>query len=230
MSSLLVREPMRPFVFFLALASSIPAGAHIKLTDPASFQITDFLGGPSKAAPCGGPGTPSEVVTTVQAGSQLTVTWTETILHPGHFRISIAPSPNDFVTPTATVINNNCVSAPVETEPVLPTLVDGLFPHTQSAPNNTYSTTVTVPMMSCENCTLQLLQFMSSHAPSCFYYQCAALRIVMPEQLPDGGFAPVEGLGPNKPPPGCGCSGSPPMLGVLGLMWVFRRKPQSSCQ
>ncbi len=215
---------MRSFVIFVALASSTPVLAHIKLTDPASFQVTDFLGGPSKSEPCGGPATPSHVVTTVQAGSQLTVTWTETILHPGHFRISIAPSPSDFVTPTPTVTNNDCISAPIEANPVLPTLADGLFPHTESAPNNTYSTTVTVPMMSCENCTLQLLQFMSSHQPSCFYYQCAALRIVMPEPLPDGGFAPVPGLGPNKPPGGCDCSESPLLLGILGALWVYRRK------
>jgi hypothetical protein len=40
---------------------------------------------------------------------------------------------------------------------------------------------ITVPMMSCDTCTLQLMQFMSSHAPPCFYYQCATLRIVMPD-------------------------------------------------
>jgi MYXO-CTERM domain-containing protein len=48
-------------------------------------------------------------------------------------------------------------------------------------------------MMSCESCTLQLLQFMSAHSPPCFYFQCATLRIVMPDAgTPDAG-APDAG-------------------------------------
>lgn len=167
---------------------STPALAHIKLTSPGNFQVTDAFGGPNKAEPCGESGTPTGVVTTVMAGSQLTVSWTEPIPHPGHFRIGIATSTADFRTPTA-VLNSggaNCASAPVESPVNYPTLVDGLFPHTSTmAP---YTTTVTVPMVSCDNCTLQLMQFMSSHAPPCFYYQCAKLRIVMP----DAGQPPVD--------------------------------------
>lgn len=177
---------MRPLLLLCLL--STPALAHIKLTSPGNFQVTDAFGGPNKSEPCGEAGTPTGVVTTVMAGSQLTVSWTEPIPHPGHFRIGIATSTTDFRTPTA-VLNSggaNCASAPVESPVNYPTLVDGLFPHTSTmAP---YTTTVTVPMMSCDNCTLQLMQFMSSHAPPCFYYQCAKLRIVMP----DAGQPPVD--------------------------------------
>lgn len=162
---------------------AFPSLAHIKLTSPGSFQITDALGNPQKSAPCGGAGTASGIVTTVEAGAQLTVTWSETILHPGHFRIGVATDQAHFVTPTPVLDNGgtNCASAPIETTPAYPTLVDGLFVHTTAAPNNSYSTTITVPMMSCDNCTLQLMQFMASHAPPCFYYQCATLKIVMPD-------------------------------------------------
>lgn len=154
---------------------------HIKLSSPQSTLMQNTLGDPQKTAPCGGNGTATNAVTEVQAGSQLEVRWTETIGHPGHFRIGIARSPADFVTPTAVVMNNDCKSAPIEANPQYPTLVDGLFVHTNAPSNVPRSTTITVPMMSCENCTLQLLQFMSNHVPGCFYYQCANLRIVMPD-------------------------------------------------
>lgn len=169
---------------------AVPAFAHIKLTSPGNFQVTDTIGTPNKDEPCGGNGVATGVVTTVMAGSQLTVSWTEPIPHPGYFRIGIAMNDADFRTPTA-VLNSNgtdCLSAPIESPVSYPTLVDGLFQHSTSmAP---YTTTVTVPMISCNNCKLQLMQFMSSHAPPCFYYQCAVLRIVMPDAgqpMPDAG-------------------------------------------
>lgn len=169
-----------PAVLVLVATSAL---AHIHLDAPPSFQVTDALGNPQKTAPCGGAGTASNVVTTVEAGSTLTVTWTDTIPHPGHYRISVAPNQGDFVTPVP-VLNNggtNCQSAPIEANPVLPTVADGVFPHTTGATGMVRSYDITVPMMSCDNCTLQLMQFMASHAPPCFYYQCATLRIVPPD-------------------------------------------------
>ncbi len=158
---------------------ALPAFGHIKLTSPGNFQVTGTYGDPNKDEPCGGAGVATGVITEVMAGSQLTVRWTEPIPHPGHFRIGIARTEADFVTPVPVVTNNNCVSAPIQSPVAYPTLVDGLFPHTST--QGPYTTTVTVPMMSCANCTLQVMQFMSSHAPGCFYFQCAKLRIVMPD-------------------------------------------------
>ena len=183
-------------VLLLAVLVSVPAWAHIKLLVPDSFQLTDNLGNPQKVGPCGGAGTASNAVTTVVAGSQLTVSWDETILHPGYFRIGIARTANEFVTPTPVLNQNgaNCASSPTQSNPTYPILVDGLFQHSTAMPNGMWSTQVTVPMMSCDNCVLQLMQFMSSHAPPCYYFQCATLRIVMP----DAG-SPVVDAGP---PPG----------------------------
>ena len=234
-------------LFVLALVLATPALAHIKLTLPSSWQVTDSYGGPNKTSPCGEAGTPTGLVTEVVAGSQLTVSWTEPIAHPGHFRISIAANPTQFVTPAPVLSGGgtNCSSAPIQSPAVAPTLVDGLFPHTNSA--SPYTTTVTVPMMSCANCTLQLMQFMSSHAPPCFYYQCAKLRIVMPAtdagagdagtdagtindagttrdagstadagSSSDAGMTSADG-GPDDTvnPMGCGCSSTP--FGALAL-------------
>lgn len=225
----------------VVVASS--AFAHIKLLDPPSFQVTDAYGSPNKSEPCGGPGTATNAVTTVMAGSQLTVTWSEPILHPGHFRLGIATDPSAFVTPTA-VLNNgnsNCASAPIESTPAYPTIVDGLFPHTSASPTGQWTTSITVPMMSCDNCTLQVMQFMSSHAPPCFYFQCAKLRIVMPADAgaddagvvdagvtdtgaPDAGSRSTDaGVEPPAMPAGCGCT-STPMLFALCLPLLLRRR------
>ncbi|MFO0598326.1 MAG: SCE4755 family polysaccharide monooxygenase-like protein [Myxococcaceae bacterium] len=244
---------MRTLPLAVALCSSL-AVAHIKLDVPDNFQVVDVYGGPNKAAPCGGAGTASNKVTTVIAGSQLTVSWTETILHPGHFRIGIAQLDTEFVTPTPVLDQGglNCASAPIQTNPTAPIIVDGLFPHTMAAPNNTWSTTVTVPMMSCDHCVLQLMQFMSSHGPPCFYYQCAVLKIVMPDAGvamdagTDAGMAPSDagtdagqmqndagtmpttdaGSNPDPMPMGCGCSTGPwgvLVLPFLGLLFRRRR-------
>ena len=234
--------PMRSLLFLCLLAS--PALAHIKLTLPENFQITDGLGGPNKTQPCGGAGTATGLVTTVEAGSQLTVTWTEPIPHPGHFRIGIATDQAQFVTPVPvlTAGGTNCSTAPIQSPVAYPTLVDGLFPHATSQAS--YTTTVTVPMMSCANCTLQLMQFMSSHAPACFYYLCAKLRIVLPDAgVPDGGaadagatdagatdagtvvtdagqnVAPDGGPGTGEPPMGCGCTSGP--VGEVAFLAVW---------
>lgn len=164
----------------------VPAAAHIKLSSPTNVMVTDVYGSPNKAEPCGGAGTPSNVVTTVTAGTQLTVRWTEPIYHPGHFRLALAANSADFVTPTPVVETNDCKSAPIQSSPTAPVLVDGLYP-AHSSTETTHEYTITVPSTPCANCTLQLMQFMSSHAPPCFYYQCAALKIVAPDAGAGGG-------------------------------------------
>jgi hypothetical protein len=243
------------FLLVLCLLAP-PALAHIKLTSPGSFQVTDAFGGPNKSAPCGGAGTASGIVTTVEAGSTLTVTWGEPVFHPGHFRISIATSEADFVTPVPVLTGGgtNCDSAPVESPVAYPTLVDGLFPNRTGTPAGGYTTTVTVPMMSCANCKLQLMQFMSSHGPPCFYYQCADLRIVMPDAgVPDagsttdagtatgggggsaagggggGGAAADAGPDGGNPPMGCGCDAAPvsALAFVLALLALRRRSSRA---
>ena len=175
------------------LLAATPALAHIKLDAPADLLVTDTYGNPQKTEPCGGAGTPSNQVTTVEAGSKLTVTWHETIPHPGHFRIAIAPQASQLTTPTAVVQNNDCKSAAIQTSPVLPVVADGLFPHASSSAGTSYTTEITVPNITCTNCTLQLLQFMSSHAPPCFYFHCATLNIVPPADAGTGGGAGSDG-------------------------------------
>ena len=160
-----------------------PAGAHAHfvLKAPANWVMQDSLGGPQKMGPCGneGPQTPSNAITPFQPGDQVTIQLDETIFHPGHYRVSLAATPNNLppepvVTPSA---GNQCASAAVQMNPTLPVLADNLLVHT--APfSGTQSVTVTLPTNPpCTNCVLQVLEFMSSHGAPCFYHHCANITI-----------------------------------------------------
>lgn len=196
------------------LAAASSAQAHIILVSDGGpdtpkdwLVMTNTIGDPQKPTPCGGTGTPTNVVTTFHAGQSVTVTWIEAIAHSGHFRIAFAPVSPAAATATAlpdpvvTAYTDNTDTA-ATTVAVTPTggsisstgivLADNLFPHCTggdpcpagvphtTAPK-TYSATVTLPTTPCANCTLQIVQFMSYHGPdpSFFYHHCAAINIAV---------------------------------------------------
>ena len=70
------------------------ASAHFKLAEPASWITENDLGDPQKLGPCGGTsanaGTVTNAVTKVQGGQKLHLKWTETVYHPGHYRIALS--------------------------------------------------------------------------------------------------------------------------------------------
>ena len=144
------------------LAIPLPASAHTVLVNPPPLIGNDD----AKEGPCGctfGGGLiecPADYeVTEVEAGSQLTVSWNETINHEGDFRIAYAP-----VAPEAAVVADFDDAVAQVT---LPDDMDtGLF-----------TATFTVPNTPCELCTLQVRQFMAN-APDPYYFTCAAVRIV----------------------------------------------------
>ncbi len=173
------------------------ATAHFKITSPdggtQEWINTDQFGNPQKESPCGDPnGTQSGFVKTVVAGSKLKLNWLETVPHGGHYRISIAPTRAQLVDPVPVVTSNNCVSLAIQNPPVAPVVADGVHVHAQtSATNVPYETEITIPNTLGAN-TLQMIQFMRPHAPSCFYYHCVNLNIVA---AADAGAPPVPDAG-----------------------------------
>lgn len=174
-----------------------PASAHFILSQPAASLAQDGLGSPQKAPPCGDDGgaTPSGKVTAYQAGQTITITIDEKIYHPGHYRISLGVNgPGDLpaepvVTPDA---KSACGSAPIDKAPVFPVLADGVFEH-QAPFSGPQTITVTLPKdVTCDHCTLQVLEFMSDHALNnpggCYYHHCADLSI-QAGPVPDGGLS-----------------------------------------
>jgi hypothetical protein len=173
-----------------------PASAHFVLQTPAATMSQDALGGPQKKAPCGddGTGTPSGMVTTYQVGQTITVTVDEKIFHPGHYRISLGKGgPGDLpaepiVTPGA---NTPCGTAPIEATPTFPVLADGVFEH-QAPFSGPQSITITLPPdVTCDHCTLQVLEFMSNHPLNnpggCYYHHCADISISSASTTTTGG-------------------------------------------
>ncbi|WP_437684852.1 SCE4755 family polysaccharide monooxygenase-like protein [Sorangium sp. So ce176] len=187
----------------VAVSAIAPAAAHahFSLLEPACATEQDRLGNPQKSAPCGqaDPGMPAEptgAVTTYVQGQTITLRITEPIFHPGHYRVSIAPDPESLPPdPEVTPGSTPCGSTVIETAPKLPLVADGLLVHT-AAFTGEQSVEIKLPDdLTCDNCTLQVSEFMSNHALNdpggCFYHHCATVTIVPRE----GGGAGSGGAG-----------------------------------
>ena len=228
------------------------ASAHIHLTSPLSR--TDAAGGdPQKAQHCGGtPGRIAGRVQTFRPGDTITVTWAETIPHPGHFRIAFQPNGETFgippVAPGECLKGNgqsgcpggNCNFPTGNQEGVDPN--NGSIVLKDLIADGTLSTTVTLPNMECSNCTLQFIQLMTDKCPYTddvnsddIYFNCADITLSnsAPAQ-PDAGVPTDGGTGDGGNNPGTGdasggCSSSGGLSGlaaclaVVALAWRRRR-------
>jgi uncharacterized protein (TIGR03382 family) len=204
----------------VALLWGAPAGAHLVLSKPASWIVEDALGNPQKDAPCGGEnaGIPTGAVTTYRAGSTIEVEWQETVGHPGHFRIALARDRDDLLDPSVVTSNGDgmtgvSLSAEISDPPVYPVLMDGLFPRGVALRpmGDPHVVSVRLPDMTCERCTLQVLQFMANHIPDFFYHHCADVQIVgADEDVPDEGIVMVS------QPSVAGAAGSGPLAAGTG--------------
>jgi MYXO-CTERM domain-containing protein len=137
----------------------------------------DDQGDPQKTGPCGNEptGMKTNIVTPFAAGDKVTIELHETIAHPGHFRVALATDGMTGLADPATT--NQCANTTIQDPPVFPVLADGVLPHTSKL-NGTQTIEVTLPSdVSCDNCTLQVLQYMSNQGNSCFYHHCAIISI-----------------------------------------------------
>lgn len=196
--------------FAAALGLAAPAEAHFKLSEPTSWIVENATGDPQKLGPCGTTvGTRTNVVTQVKPGSKLMLRWTETIFHPGHFRVAIAADRSMLTDPVVNAPGGSCISAAIQTNPTLPVVADGLFPRTSGQSGKAFETEITVPNMLCDKCTLQIIQFMSSHGAPCLYYHCADLKITDNPVNPDGGATiTVDASAADRRPTGGDGAGS----------------------
>ena len=139
--------------------------AHSRLKPSPGIQPRNNNAG-LKSGPCGQVPKQS-AAPTLNAGEKIVVSWEETIDHPGRFEFRF--STDGDVT----------FSAPVTIQDT----ANGPTPHQ-------YSVELTLPNVTCDNCTLQLIQVMTENPnnPS-NYYSCADFKLV-------GGGAPA-----STPPP-----------------------------
>ncbi len=179
---------VRPVLALTAVAAFlVPAAtqAHFILQSPPAAHEQDDYGDPQKAPPCGDAGNAvaTGAVTAYQAGDTITITIDETIYHPGHYRIALAVNdPSELPEePIVTPNDSPCGTAPIQNPPVFPVLADGVFEHTEPFAQP-QSIDITVPDgVNCDNCTLQVIQFMSNHGLNnpggCYYHHCASIAI-----------------------------------------------------
>lgn len=181
------RSSRRVLAFTAAFTAGFAPGlarAHFVLQSPPAVYDQGPLGDPQKAPPCGADGNElaTGMVTAYQAGDTITVTINETIFHPGHYRIALVSDLADIpAEPPVTAGAQACGTTLIQDPPVFPVLADGVFLH--DAPfGGPQSIDLTVPDgISCTNCTLQVIQFMSAHGLNnpggCFYHHCAGVSV-----------------------------------------------------
>jgi hypothetical protein len=178
---------------------------------------------------------PTGKVDTLMIGSQLAITIDEKITHPGHYRAELAQDlaslPAD---PPVTAGATACGSTVIETTPVLPMLADGQLVHTTSFGGKPQTFMVTLPSTPCNNCVLQVVEFMSDHPLNpqggCFYHHCAMVNIV--DNAPDAGVVGGADAGSNPQDAVGGCCSTGSSLGGNGVaifvvaagLWMRRRR------
>ncbi len=221
------------------------AFAHLDIMYPP------MRGGNQKAGPCEALPAPSEPTTVLAPGSELSIQITETIPHPGHFRIMLDTDVNDGENFPAPV---NCDD--VGTPDGVTLLGDNLLPaqgftcpgfHTPSertpTRNQEYEFTVTLPDVECDHCVLQIIQVMTDEGKADpdgnwdpaggkgLYFRCADIQLsnsVAPTPEPE----PTPEPGPEAPTLSGGCSASGSnggpltlaLLAMVGLVLARRRR------
>ena len=150
-------------LMLIAMLYTEMARAHARFAvDSITPPRSDSAG--IKTGPCGNiPRSQNPVVFT--PGQQITVDWEETINHPGYYRIAFSPA-NDqgFDDNVLYQVDDNQDGSDV--------------PHY-------YSATITLPDIECEDCSLQLIQYMTERDPPTLYYSCADIRLVADNPPPN---------------------------------------------
>ena len=170
------------FSFGLIVLAGIPLRAHFTLVQPPSSVAIDDGG--KGGAPCGA-GPASNIITAVQGGHGITLKLNEFVFHPGHYRVALSVNSRSELQPDPDVVqdkNGNSISAAIQSKIAPPFLADGLFAHTR--PPGDLQTTLTLPNLNCERCTLQVIEFMAQHRADFFYRHCADLKITVDPNLP----------------------------------------------
>jgi uncharacterized protein (TIGR03382 family) len=236
---------MRAAVVVALLAAPVGvAEAHIHLLQPMARQ-TDAQGDPQKEGHCGlvTSTRTTNRVNTYLPGATITVTWAETINHPGHFRIAFQPEGQTFTLPP---MGPTAGSFPTVDETGMTDMTTGTMILKDMIPDGTLSTEITFPTMECANCTLQFIQVMTNSPPyqpaltaqNDLYFNCA--DIVLAANAPDAGTQvndPDAGVddpgGPKSGSESGGCSaggsgaGLPAAFALLGFVG-FRRRRRSA--
>jgi hypothetical protein len=156
---------LRWLLFSLIFTTSTLAYGHSRIMPNAALNPRSSNSG-LKVGPCGGVAriTPMQHL----PGATITVDWQETVQHPGRYEFYFSPANDSNFVLLKTV----------------PDTQDGVG----DIPHN-YSTTLTLPNVVCDTCTIQLIQVMTEDpANPSLYFSCADVKL-------------TSTPGTNPPPP-----------------------------
>jgi len=177
---------------------SLSASAHIELQSPLN-RYSDIKSGDNKSCPCGSgttnrscrkpeelsdPDRSADRATTFAPGDTITVHFDEYVGHSGRYRIAFDPDGADLDD-----FNDNILLDEPDPTGSVGNIGD----------DSIWEFDVTLPDMTCDNCTLQLIQVMDGNTTDKVlnpvdrggtYFQCA--DIVLAEGTPPGGIPPLN--------------------------------------
>ncbi len=162
---------MRSSVLVLAVSLlTLPATAQAHFTLLAPPPASNSTNGGKGDPPCGPTDMPSNVVTPVMGGSKLMLKVSETVYHPGFYRIALSIKSRSEL-PVDNVVKDasgkvlppagpgNSASADFQTTPVFPVIADNLWAHTSEL--KMLSGESTLPNVICDKGTRQVSEAMA---------------------------------------------------------------------
>lgn len=156
------------------------ASAHVELTSPAPRLAGQATQSELKFGPCGQmTNARTDTVTEYTPGETITVEFTEYINHPGYFRVAFDIDGDDDFGKRADMDSvDPDTDDPASLEPVDEVILAYVDDSSATGfSGGDYSVDVTLPNVECDNCTLQLIQFMYDKVGNGnddeYYYQCA---------------------------------------------------------
>jgi len=181
------------------LVLAAPAAAHLDLTSPPPRLGGEAGGTQLKRGPCGqSTNARTSNVTVYEPGETITVSWNEYINHPSYFRVAFdVDGDDDFPIRRDMDSVVQAGDDPASVNPV----GDVVLMYIHEPPDlSVHSVQVTLPNVECENCTLQVIQFMydklGDGRANEYYYQCADIAL-RSRSGGDGGTEPGLDGGPE---------------------------------
>ena len=126
--------------------------AHAKLTSPVPRDPNS--NGGNKSGPCG-PIAKSNPTATFKAGETISVSWLETVNHPGRFIFSLSSNNDQNFVNFATIVDTQ-----------------------NTGGMHSFSSSIKLPDVTCDNCTLRMIQSMEENPNAPTYYSCADIKII----------------------------------------------------
>lgn len=156
------------FALTLLLLTGSWSHAHSRLKASNEIKIRSTDPG-IKTGPCGGVARAAQPAV-LTPGQTITVNWEETIYHPGRFEFYFsAGGDKDFTLLKSVPNNQNNANTPHQ-----------------------FSTTLTLPNVSCDACTFQMIQVMAENpANPTYYYSCSDMQLKATNNNPNPTVTPT---------------------------------------